>query len=162
MRFPDSLTVSVRDRDTGLPVQGVAVILVLFAKRKNNYSVGPLISNENGQVKFTPAECEFAIKRAQEMFIMDYSGDLESCRPVIEVSLHPPERVEGMRQQYESAPDFWGRGFHDPKRFFAELQKVKNADYEPARITATQEQLLANPQVVLTVTRKGVRAGLNE
>jgi hypothetical protein len=154
MRFPDKLTVVARDHDTGLPAKDIAIVLVLFATRKNNYSVGPLISNENGQVDFTHSECEFAIKRAQEMFLMDYSGDLESCRPVIEVSLHPPERVEGMRLQYESAPDFWGRGFHDPKRLFTELQKVKNADYEPAKITATEEQLIANPQLVLPLVKK--------
>src|ERR1700674_2557290 len=109
MKFPDTLTILARDRDTGQPVRDVAIVLVLFAVRKNDYYVGPVITDENGQVRFTRAECESAIKRAQEMFIMDYHGDLASCRPVIEVSLHPPERIKGMRQQFESAPDFWGR-----------------------------------------------------
>src|SRR5437868_13665578 len=128
MRFPDSLTVSVRDRDTGLPVQGVAIILVLFAKRKNDYSVGPLITNKHGQVEFTRAECEAAIKQAQEAFVMDYHGDLESCRPVIEVQLHLSEYIETMLKNYKTSPDFWGKGF--TKRLFAELQQVKSADYE--------------------------------
>ena len=154
MRFPDTLTVLVRDEGAGLPAKDVAVVLVLFAAHKNDYSVGPLISDENGHVEFTRAECEFAIKRAQEMFLMDYSGNLGSCRPVIEVRLHPQERVEGMRQQYESAPEFWGRGFHDPKRLFADLQKVRNAEYKEAQITATEEQLLTNPHLVLPLTRK--------
>jgi hypothetical protein len=154
MRFPDAVTVVARDRDTGLPAEGVAIVLVLFAKQKNNYTVGPLISNESGEANFTRAECEFAIKRAQEMFIMDYQGDLESCRPMIEVSLHSPEHIERMRQQYETSPDFWGRGFHDPKRLFTDLQSVKNADYELTRITATEAQVLTNPQLELPLVKR--------
>ena len=154
MRFPDKLTVTARDRDTSLPVKDVAIVLVLFAKHKNDYYVGPLIADEKGRAEFARADCEFAIERAQEMFLMDYHGDLESCRPIIEVSLHPPERIEGMRQQYESAPEFWGRGFHDPKGLFADLQKVRNADFEPAKITATEEQILTNPQLVLPLVKK--------
>ncbi len=76
MRFPDMLTVVARSRDTGLPAEGIAIFLVLFAESKNNYTVGPLISDERGEVKFISAQREFAIKRAQEMFIMDYEGDL--------------------------------------------------------------------------------------
>ncbi|HJX85016.1 MAG TPA: hypothetical protein VJ723_11785 [Candidatus Angelobacter sp.] len=154
MRFPDKLTVVAQDRDTRLPAKGVAIVLVLFAKRKNDYYVGPLITNEKGLVEFTRADCEFAIERAQEMFLMDYHGDPESCRPVIEVNLHLPERIEGMRQQYEAAPDFWGRGFRDPKDLFAELQKSRNSEFEPAKITATEEQILTNPQLVLPLVKQ--------
>lgn len=144
MKFPDKLTVVARDRDTRMSVEGVAIVLVLFAQEKNNYSVGPLISNRNGEVHFTREECEFAIKKAREMFVMDYYGDLESCRPMIEVSLHPAERIEKMRQQYEELPTFWGRAFHNADRLFAELREVSNAKYEPARITAAESQLETN------------------
>jgi hypothetical protein len=154
MRFPEKLTVFAQDPDTRLPVKGVAIVLVLFAKRKNDYYVGPLVTDEKGQVEFTRADCEFAIRRAQEMFLMDYHGDLESCRPVIEVSLHPPERIEGMRRQYESAPDFWGRGFRDPKNLFANLQQARNSEFEPTKITATEEQILSNPQLILPLVKK--------
>jgi len=157
MKFPETLTVTARDHHTGLPVENVAIVLVLFATRKNNYYIGPLISGHNGQVDFTRSECEFAIKHAQEMFIMDYQGDLESCRPIIEVSLHPQERIDGMRLQYESAPEFWGRAFKDPSRLFNDLKKVKNADYEPARISATEEQFLANPELELLIVKKNVK-----
>jgi len=154
MRLPDTLTIVARDRKTGLPAEGVAIVLVLFAKEKNNYTVGPLISNANGEVKFTREECEFSVKRSQEMFLMDYQGDLDSCLPKIEVSLHPPEHLKRMRQQYETAPDFWGRGFRDPKRLFADLQKVKNADYELTRITATEAQILTNPRLELPLVKR--------
>jgi hypothetical protein len=154
MRFPDKLTVGVRERGTGVPVQGVAIILVLFAARKNDYYVGPLITSENGRVDFTRAECETAIKRAQEMFIMDYSGDLEGCRPVIDVRLHSPEQIEAMLEQYKQSPDFWGAGFSDPKHFFADLQNVRNAKYKQAQVTATEKQIVSHPQLELLLEEK--------
>ena len=154
MKFPDTLTVLVRDSDTGLPVKGVAIILVLFAKHKNNYNVGPLITDETGRVEFTRAECEFTIQREQEAFVMDYQGNLENCRPVIEVRIHLPEHIETMLQNYKTSPDFWGQG--RPKSIFAELQNVKNADYEPAQIRATEEQLRAKPQLELPLIKKAV------
>jgi hypothetical protein len=154
MRFPDKMTVTARNRVTGLPVNDVAILLVLFAAQKNDYHVGPLIANEHGQVVFTRADCESAIKRAQEMFVMDYSGDLVSCRPFIEVRLHLPEQIHTMIQQYSRSPVFWEKGFSDSKRFFADLQNVKNADYEQIRVTATEEKLLANPQLELALVKK--------
>lgn len=156
MRLPDKLTVTARNRATGAPANGVAIVLVLFASRKNDYSVGPLIANEDGQVEFTRAECEAAIKRAQEMFVMDYSGDLASCRPFIEVRLHSPEQINTMLQQYRQSPDFWGKGFADPKRLFADLENVKNADYEQTRISATEEELRTSARLELPLIKKGV------
>jgi hypothetical protein len=154
MKFPDALTVVVRDRDTRMLVDNVAIVLVLFAKQKNNYTVGPLISAKNGQVEFSRTECELAIRRAQEMFIMDYQGDLDSCRPIIDVRLHRPEHIKGMLQQYQAAPDFWGQAFPNSRNLFSELRKVKNADYEPARITATEAELATTPRIEIELARR--------
>src|SRR5258708_11381985 len=143
MRFPEKLTVVARDGATSQPVKDVAIVLVLFAKRKNDYSVGPLITNENGKVESTRAECESAIKQAQEAFVMDYHGDLESCRPLIEVRLHLPEYIEKMLQNYKTFPEFRGQAF--PKSFFTDLQKLRTADSEPAKPTTTPPHILAHP-----------------
>lgn len=74
---------------------------------------------------------------------------------MVEVSLHPPEHILRMRQQYEISPNFWGRGFRDPKSFFIDLARVKNSDYEPARETATEAQLSDNPRIELSLVRRG-------
>ena len=154
MKFPDKLTVMIRNHSTGAPANRVAIILVLFASHKNDYYVGPAIAGNDGQAEFTRAECEAAIRRAQEMFVMDYSGDLASCRPFIEVRLHSPESIRTMLQQFKHSPDFWGRGFPNPKRFFADLENVKNADYEDAKVIATEEQLRADSRLELQLIRK--------
>lgn len=154
MNFPDKLTVTVRNGAAGVPVNGVAIVLVLFASTKNDYHIGPQITNEQGQAEFTRAQCETAIKRIQEMFVMDYAGNLQSCRPLIEVRLHAPERITLMLQQYNQSPEFWGKPFLNPKQLFAALENVKNADYEQAQVTATEEQLAENPTVELSLLKR--------
>jgi hypothetical protein len=154
MNFPDKVTVIVRDRQTGLPVEQLAVRMELLAAHKNNYSVGPFVTDEKGQVVFTRAACEFAIKRAKEMFLMDYHSNLKECRSFVEVSLHLPERVEGMIRQYKDAPQFWGLGFDDPERTIAALQRVKNADYAPALVRASENEILSQPLLELLVSTK--------
>jgi hypothetical protein len=116
MRFPDRLLVTARDRGSGLPVTNVALMMTLFAERKNDYSVGPQITDQYGEVRFTKADCEFAINQAKEMFVMDYHSSLKQCRPYIEVRLHSRERVSGMIKQYRGSPDFWGLAFREPER----------------------------------------------
>jgi hypothetical protein len=153
MNFPEKVRVVARDRETGRPVNGIAILLVLFAARKSNYSVGPFITDEQGALDFTRRECEFTIKQAKEMFIMDYDSSLAECRALVEVRLHPPELVEGMIRQYRASPRFWGLGFRDPEHLFAALEKVKNAEYEESKITATEDQLLAKPQLELLLSR---------
>ena len=158
MKFPDSLSVRVLDRLTRAPVEGLAIVLELFALRKNNYIVGPAISDQAGEVQFTREECKRTIKSDQEMFIMDYEGDLEDCRPNLEVRLHAPEHINAMVRQYKSSPQFWGRRFQDAVRLFAALEKVKNDAFEPARIIANEVELLKAPQVLLLVRRKSNEA----
>lgn len=154
MRFPESVTVVAREKKTRIPVKDVAIVLVLFAERKNNYSVGPLITDQAGEVVFTRTECEAAIKQAQEAFVMDYWGDLESCRPVISARLQASEHIDKMLENYKSSPEFWGKGF--PKQLFRDLQNVSNADYEGAQITVSEEQILANPQLELLLAKKAM------
>jgi hypothetical protein len=74
MKFPDTLSVAVLMQGTNEPVSQVAVVLEIFAARKNDYIVGPLMSDELGRVEFTRAACEASIATHQKMFVMDYVG----------------------------------------------------------------------------------------
>jgi hypothetical protein len=122
--------------------------------RKNNYFVGPVITDHAGRAEFTKTECEFSIQRSQELFLMDYEGDLDCCRPRMEARLHPHERIEVMLRQYRGHPQFWGKAFRDPERLFQALRSARNRDYADAAVTASEDDLLANPSVLLLVSRK--------
>ncbi|MGA2376091.1 MAG: hypothetical protein ABSF72_11270 [Candidatus Sulfotelmatobacter sp.] len=153
MKFPEELTIIVQDQETGRPVDKVAVRLAIVATRKSNYSVGPLITDEKGEVVFTRAHCEFAIRTARDMFLMDYQDNLEECRPFVEIELHRADRVTGMIRQYRAAPEFWGLAFRDPEVLVKALEGVRNAEYQPASITVTEEEFSTVPRIVLPVSR---------
>lgn len=154
MRFPDKLIVMARDAESGLPVANVALILHLFAAQKNDYDVGPAITDDNGSAEFTREYCESAIHRSKEMFLMDYAGNLASCRPMIEVSLHRAEHIAVMLRNYQKTPSFWGQAFKEPGKVFAAMAKVENASYQPAVVLASEEEILAKPELVLRLVRK--------
>lgn len=152
MKIPDILNITVVDEGSE-PVPNVAIVLVLFASIKNDYYVGPVITDHKGSVRITRADCEEAIARAQHMFLMDYAGTLENCRGTLEVRLHLPQQIETMIQQYKSSPDFWGQAFREPASLFTALENVANSEYRSASMVVTEQQILANPNITLRLTR---------
>ena len=157
MNFPDQLTVLVSDAESGEPIGNIAVILRLFATRKNDYYVGPHLTGRNGEVIFTREDCEFAIGRSKQMFLMDYHDDLGGCRPLVEIGVHPHARIAVMIQQYRDNPSFWGSGFKDPDGLFAALQLAKNVNYLETTITLREEDLFSLPRVLLSAPKRGDR-----
>lgn len=154
MKFPKILTVLVTDNSNNQPVEAIAVILELFATRKNNYIIGPRISDVFGIVQFTFDECVRIIKADQEMFAMDYADDMENCRSYLEIRTHLPAHIAQMIQQYERSPAFWGRRYIDAPSLFKKLHNVSNEGFDPAAIRLGEEQILEYPNVALPLTRR--------
>jgi hypothetical protein len=155
MKYPERVRVITRDRETGLMVGPVALVLTLFAARKNDYRVGPVITDDNRRAEFSREECEFSIRRAKEMFLMDYYSSVEERHAFIEVELYQAELVGGMIRQYRAAPEFWGLAFfRSPEQLFAELAHVKNGEYNQAKMRATEKEILANPVLELLLSKK--------
>jgi hypothetical protein len=154
MNFPETLTVTILEQNTNLPIEELAVVLELFATRKNNYIIGPFVSDSLGQVKFTRDECKRSIKADKEMFLMDYIDDLEECKQCLDVRLHSPEHIAAMLQQYQASPTFWGKRFQNATQLFNTLAHVKNGSFEPANIHIRNADMLANPNVTMRISRK--------
>jgi hypothetical protein len=113
-----------------------------------------MITDRIGEARLTREGCEQAIARAQNMFIMDYAGDLPSCAPVAEIRLHSPENIASMIKQYEVSPSFWGSAFDDPASFFGELRKVRNSDFEPVQVAVKDSDILAHPEICIRLKKK--------
>jgi hypothetical protein len=152
--FPDSLTVTAIDISTGNPLPEIALVLELKARRKNNYLVGPIITDDAGNAKFTRRGCEDSIANDQRMFVMDYSGDLSLCGQVAEIQLHPPDYITTMIHNFESHPEFWGSRFGSPEELFARLRNVKNSSFEPAKLKVTEFEIAENPAIRFPLRRK--------
>lgn len=106
MRFPHKVVITAIDSDTGCAIPEVAFVLALRAQEKNDYFVGPFITDRDGRAEFTKEVCEKEIERTKQMFIMDYAGDLASCGTNAELRLQPPANIAGMISQYEVEPAF--------------------------------------------------------
>lgn len=154
MIIPEKLTVTAIDQVTGCPIPEVALLLELKAHRKNNYSVGPVITNGDGQAEFTREACEKAIASAQEMFVMDYVGDLQSCSSVAELQLHSPESIANMIRNYESHPDFWGSPFDAPEELFAALRNARNSLFQHSCLAISEKDIAEHPSVSFRLSRK--------
>jgi hypothetical protein len=76
MRFPYVLRIRVVERGTEIGMLNGAFLLSLLSLKalKNDYPVGPAITDENGICFFTREGCEDAISREQTMFLMDDKG----------------------------------------------------------------------------------------
>jgi hypothetical protein len=157
MIFPDTLTVIALDSQTRLPISNVALVLALQAERKNNYCIGPIITDRYGQAQFTRRACEQGIAASKQMFLMDYYGDLLSCGPAAEIQLHPPNSIAGMIHQYETFPEFWGAGFEAPEELFAALRKAENSNFDPAQLTIRSSEILDSPEVEILLRRTSTR-----
>lgn len=154
MIFPNVLIVTAVDFQTGSPIVDVALALRLEAQKKNDYMVGPVLTDEVGHAKFTRSDCEREIAASKKMFLMDYYGDLTSCGPNLHIELVPAENLRVMIQQYEQSPEFWGTGLDNPEVLFSSLENAKNEDYEPAQLAVRSSEILKDPMVKFVLKRK--------
>lgn len=63
----------------GINIPNLIVYLSLNVKNKNNYTIGPLITNEKGEITLTKKQVESTMNQYNLDFPMDYAGSLDSC-----------------------------------------------------------------------------------
>jgi hypothetical protein len=153
MRFPDVFSMRVTEGRTKQVVANVAFVLILKGL-KNDYYIGPTITDYSGVCSFTRHGCEEAISFAQSMFIMDYSGTLPDCKPVAELRLHSPEHISNMLKQFKMNPEFWGQPFENPQEYFRALGKAENDAFEPFHTFISDDEMLARPSMEVQLTRR--------
>lgn len=92
------------------PVSGAPVILSLQMKQKNNYIVGPKISDQHGIVVFDRDEIGKWIQLEQKHFPMDYADIVDNCGS-LQVEVLGQSEVGQLIQ----ARDMWGAAIPDFK-----------------------------------------------
>jgi uncharacterized protein (UPF0371 family) len=75
-------TIRILFTHKGFSVKDLSITLVLRVKIKNDYYIGPIVSNDKGIIEVTPQQLELAIKQAQSDYIMDYAANLDECKEV--------------------------------------------------------------------------------
>lgn len=63
----------------GVSIPNLIVYFILNVKNKNNYTIGPLITNERGEITLTKGQLERTINQYNMEYPMDYAGSLDLC-----------------------------------------------------------------------------------
>jgi len=60
-------------------ISGLIVFFILRSKIKNNFTIGPLVTDQNGEIILTKHLVEDTITLSKTEYPMDYGGDLCNC-----------------------------------------------------------------------------------
>lgn len=91
--FPQKVTVRLVDgRGKPVPLANVIVTVHLFARRKNDFDLGPYVSNEMGVITFTESDLRHDVEATYDGGLMDYVS-VESCYTFVEVRIKTEESV---------------------------------------------------------------------
>ncbi len=74
-------------------VSRLIVYCILSSSLKNNFAMGPLRTNENGEIKLLKEQLLNIIKTEKKEYPMDYSGELNDCYG-IKIIIEDKDRLE--------------------------------------------------------------------
>jgi len=135
--FPEKFKVRVIEKDNGTPISNVAISITLFANRKNNYHFVPPISSHEGIIEFTKDWLGEEILKEQKLFIMDYSSNLEDCKPMIEINVMKSEKLENVVRGMETFAGY----FKYTKNDIDQIRNVDNRKYKPISVQCNVSEL---------------------
>lgn len=123
MKFPKELKLIFKDKTSKKPIDNIAVRAILHAKEKNDYNVGPYLSNKSGIIIIKRNDLLREIKASKSFFLMDYKSDLEDCSDVITLEILSNENITSFLKDYTEFKDIY-KGSWDYSKYF--LNKVEN------------------------------------
>ena len=133
LHFPTRLVVCLQEENTGRPVANVALTVTLFATKKNDYHLGPPLSDSSGRVVIDRSWVEASIQENRNFFLMDYSSTMDQCLPCIAVKVMSVDDIENavaaMRLYGEATANSLGVA-----HTLSELLNASNRQYEPQEV----------------------------
>lgn len=82
---------------------GLVVYIVLESKQKNNFTIGPLLTDSDGQLIITRELIEEVISKSKKAYPMDYGGDINDCnvlKIIVETRSELKDRVARLKEFY--------------------------------------------------------------
>ena len=101
--MPDEITIRCLSA-SGAPIENIMVFVRIHATHKNDYVVGPLLSDGDGLCRLTRAAVQAEIADAMHLFPMDYSSTLEQCSDTVTVVL---ESTVEMERRIATVERYW-------------------------------------------------------
>lgn len=73
------------DTEKKMPLNNLSVFIELKTRKKNNYTFGPKVSNEEGAVTFEREAVKNEIYETLKEFPMDYVSTLSECEDIFKI-----------------------------------------------------------------------------
>lgn len=129
MNFPNQISFKLIDKKTKKTIGNIAVSLILYAHKKNDYFVGPIIANNKGIAYFEKEECIREIESSKKFYLMDYTSSLEECLPKVSIKIKPKNEldnaIEKMRKLRHIYKDYWDCS----EEYLVSLENTDNDKY---------------------------------
>lgn len=139
--FPHRATVQLVDPGgKSIHVGGALVLVRLFATQKNDYELGPFVTDEQGAVTIDRAACERFVVAEQDSGLMDYAG-IGACSADVEIRLASPEEIA---RAATSRRTVWRELLRGEREIFGSMESLL-ALYEHA----TNHRLLGHRPVIV-------------
>jgi len=129
MNFPEQAFFRIIGKLTRQPVRKIAISLILYAHKKNDYYVGPKLTNEEGIVSFYRDECLKEIESSKKFYLMDYYSTLEECLPIISIKIKPKEELEFAIKNMRESRDVYQEYWNCSEEFLKSLESAENFKY---------------------------------
>jgi hypothetical protein len=104
MEWPDFVKIKFQSKYIHNKINKLIVFIVIRARHKNNYTLGPFKTDENGELEISRHAVKELIFSTQEQFPMDYADTLEKCGSEITVEI---ESKSSLEERWHSINEFY-------------------------------------------------------
>lgn len=156
MNFPEEAVFRIKDKKTSEFAGNIAISLILYAHKKNDYYVGPKISDSEGIVRFKREECVKEIESSKKFYLMDYSSTIEQCLSKISIKIKSEKELEfavkNMRQSRHIYQKYWDCS----EEYLRSLASADNFKYESKVYDFSESELWQNKILEIELVGKSV------
>jgi hypothetical protein len=82
------------EEDTGRPVPNIAITLTLYARKKNDYHLGPNLSEPSGTITIDRDWVKKSVEANINFFLMDYYSTMEDCYPYVGLEVMSADDID--------------------------------------------------------------------
>ncbi|WP_291138621.1 hypothetical protein [Flavobacterium sp. UBA7663] len=114
--------------ESNIPVKDLIVSITVLANKKNNYSLGSLKTDSDGKIIVFRSTIENKIQELKQLYIMDYSSDIDDCKDWIIIKIESKIELETRSKNME-------KYYPENAKMLLELSKeCSNKSYKPIEI----------------------------
>jgi hypothetical protein len=139
--IPEKVVLRLVDSESNpLRVANVLFLVHTFAKRKNDFTLGPFVTDEEGVVTITKRDLLAEATAHYESGLMDYDA-IENCQPSVEIAAMEPSEIE---KALEARQRTWKMLLRGESERWATIEDLRKLYRE-----AANKRISAQPVTVL-------------